>query len=198
MTDRVCLETRRLILRPWREEDRAAFAAINADPRVMAHFPKVLDRSESDEIFARVLDGFAGQGYGPWALEARGGRPFVGFCGIWSPRFSAHFTPCIEIGWRLAFGAWGRGYATEAAQAALAFAFDRMELEEIVAYAVPENLRSRQVMERLGMVRDPADDFDHPLQPEGAPARRHVLYRLGREAWRSRHPSPLQEFAVAP
>ncbi|HXV22947.1 MAG TPA: GNAT family N-acetyltransferase [Alphaproteobacteria bacterium] len=198
MTDHFRLETRRLILRHWREEDRAPFAALNADPRVMAHFPKVLDRSESDEIFTRVLNGFQRHGYGPWALEVRGGEPFIGFCGIWSPRFTAHFTPCIEIGWRLAFDAWGRGYATEAAQAALAYGFDSMRLEEIVAYAVPENVRSRQVMERLGMVHDPADDFDHPLEPEAAPIRRHVLYRLGRDAWRARHSAPLQETAAAP
>jgi RimJ/RimL family protein N-acetyltransferase len=186
MTELVRLETERLILRPWRKEDRAPFAALNADPRVAAHLAGVMSRAESDAVVDRILDGFARHGHGPWALEIKAGAPFIGFCGIWRPSFTAHFTPCTEVGWRLAYDAWGKGYATEAAEAALAYAFGALGLTEIVAYTTPGNLRSRRVMERLGMTYDPADDFDHPLQPEGAPARPHVLYRLRREDWEAR------------
>ena len=190
MTDPVTLKTERLILRPWREEDRVPFAALNADPRVMEHFPKTLDRGESDVIFERVVAGFAEHGYGPWALELKGGAGFIGFCGIWRPRFQAHFTPCIEVGWRLALECWGLGYVGEAAEAGLDYGFERLGLEEIVAYTTPRNLRSRRVMERLGMTHDPADDFDHPLDPEGSADRRHLLYRLKRGDWRSRRRRP--------
>jgi ribosomal-protein-alanine N-acetyltransferase len=186
MTEPVVLETERLILRPWREEDRAPFAGLNADPRVMEHFPKILDRAESDAVFERVRAGFAEHGYGPWALQVKGGAPFIGFCGIWSPRFEAHFTPCVEIGWRLGFAFWGQGYALESAVVALDYGFEGLGLEEIVAYTSPGNLRSRRVMERLGMTHDPDDDFDHPLDPETVADRRHVLYRLRRLEWRSR------------
>ena len=186
MTEPVVLETERLILRPWREEDRAPFAALNVDPRVMEHFPKILDRAESDAIFERVRAGFAKHGYGPWALQVKGRAPFIGFCGIWSPRFEAHFTPCVEIGWRLGFAFWGQGYALESADVALDYGFEGLGLEEIVAYTTPRNLRSRRVMERLGMTHDPEDDFDHPLDPETFADRRHVLYRLRRSDWRSR------------
>jgi len=185
MTEPVTLETERLILRPWRDEDRGPFAALNADRQVMEFFPKTLDISESDAIVDRVQAGFAEHGYGPWALEVKGGASFIGFCGIWSPRFEAHFTPCIEIGWRLAHDAWGRGYATEASEAALQFGFERLGLSEIVAFTMPDNYRSLRVMERLGMARESAGDFDHPNDPEGA-RRRHVLYRLSRKSWRAR------------
>lgn len=186
MTQLVRLETERLILRPWREEDRAPFAALNADPRVTGHLGGVLDRPGSDAIVNRVLEGFAEHGYGPWALEVKGGSAFIGFCGIWQPSFTAHFTPCTEVGWRLAHEAWGRGYATESAEAALAYGFDALGLTEIVAYTGPDNLRSRRVMERLGMSRDPADDFDRPPLTEGAAARPHVLYRLRAAEWHRR------------
>jgi RimJ/RimL family protein N-acetyltransferase len=188
MIEPVTLETERLILRPWREEDRAPFAALNADPQVMAYFPSTLDTDASNGIVDRVQVGFAEHGYGPWALEVKGGAPFIGFCGIWRPRFEAHFTPCIEIGWRLAFAAWGQGYATEASEAALEFGFERLGLAEIVAFATPDNRRSHRVMERLGMTYDPAGDFDHPNDPEGA-RRRHVLYRLRRTSWQARRGS---------
>ena len=186
MIEPITLETARLILRPWREEDRAPFAALNADPQVTRHFGKSYTRAESDAVMDRVLTGFARHGHGPWALEVKGGAPFIGFTGIWSPSFAAHFTPCTEIGWRLAHEAWGQGYATEAALAGLRFAFGALALDEVVAYAVADNHRSLRVMERLGMRRDPADDFDHPLLDEGDPRRRHLLYRLSREAWQAR------------
>jgi RimJ/RimL family protein N-acetyltransferase len=111
-------------------------------------------------------------------VEVRGGAAFAGFVGLSVPRFEAHFAPCVEIGWRLAAQHWGHGYATEGARAALAFGFGTLGLEEIVAFTAPRNVRSRRVMEKIGMTYDPADDFDHPLLPEGHPLRRHVLYRI--------------------
>ena len=190
MTELVRLETGRLILRPWREEDRAPFAALNADPRVAAHLAGVLDRAGSDAIVDRVLKGFAEHGYGPWALEVKGGAAFIGFCGIWQPSFAAHFTPCTEVGWRLAFEAWGNGYATESAAAALDYGFGPLGLAEIVAYTTPVNLRSRRVMERLGMTHDPADDFERPPLSDGAPACPHVLYRMRAAEWHTRRALP--------
>jgi len=177
------LVTKRLLLRPWREEDLPAFAALNADPEVMEFMPKRLDRSESDALARRMGDEVLRQGYGQWAVEVPGVAGFVGFVGLSPPSFEAHFTPCMEVGWRLARRHWGQGYATEAARAALAFGFGTLGLDEIVSFTVPANLRSRRVMERLGMTRSPADDFDHPRLPAGHPIRAHVLYRLRRERW---------------
>lgn len=172
--------TKRLEVRPWREEDLPAFAALNSDPRVMEFLPKLLDRSESDAAAMRIADHFERHGFGLWAVEIRGVADFAGFVGLNIPTFSAHFTPCVEIGWRLAADHWGRGYATEAAQAALDFAFNQLQVDEVVALTVPANFRSRRVMERLAMTRSPADDFEHPNLPEGHPLRPHVLYRIRR------------------
>ncbi len=169
--------TPRLVLRRFLPEDREPFAALNADPRVMGHFPKRLDRGESDAMADRIEGHFDKHGFGPWAVEVKDGAPFIGFIGLAVPRFEAHFTPAVEVGWRLAFDAWGHGYATEGARAALAYAFEAVGVREVVSYTVPGNDRSRRVMVRLGMRRDEADDFDHPLVPEGSPLRRHVLYR---------------------
>ena len=180
------LTTARLRLRQWREEDLAPFAALNADPQVMEFFPKVLTRAESDAVAGRIRDHFARHGFGFWAVEAPGVADFVGFVGLAVPSFEAHFTPCVEIGWRLAREHWGHGYATEAASAALAFGFGDRALEEIVAFTVPANIPSRRVMGRLGMRRLPADDFEHPAIPEGHPLRPHVLYRLRRTDWKPR------------
>lgn len=177
------LTTPRLVLRPWRDADLDGFAALNADPVVMEHFPSTLTRAESDATAARVRDDFARRGYGPWAVEVPGVADFIGFVGLSVPRFEAHFTPCVEVGWRLARAHWGKGYATEAARAALDFGFRVLDLHEIVAFAVPGNARSRAVMARLGMSRAEADDFDHPGVSAGHPLRRHVLYRLSREDW---------------
>ena len=180
------LTTARLRLRQWREEDLAPFAALNADPQVMEFFPKVLTRAESDAVAGRIRDHFARHGFGLWAVEAPGAADFVGFVGLAVPSFEAHFTPCVEIGWRLAREHWGHGYATEAATAALAFGFGDRALEEIVAFTVPANIPSRRVMGRLGMRRLPADDFEHPAIAEGHPLRSHVLYRLRRADWKPR------------
>jgi RimJ/RimL family protein N-acetyltransferase len=175
--------TERLLLRPWRDEDLAPFAALNADAEVMEHYPRVLSREESDAVAARLRKHFADNGFGLWAVEVRGGAPFVGFVGMQRVPFDAHFTPAVEVGWRLARSVWSRGYATEGARAALDRGFNELGLDEIVAMTVPANARSRRVMERLGMVRRDDDDFDHPRLPEDHPLRRHVLYRMLRSAW---------------
>lgn len=174
------LRTERLLLRRWRPEDREPFAALNADPRVVEFLPGPLSRSESDERAARFEAHFQEHGYGLWAVEVVGVAPFAGFVGLSVPRFETPFMPCVEIGWRLAAEHWGRGYATEGARAALAFGFEWLSLTEIVSFTVPDNIRSRRVMEKIGMAHHPAEDFDHPLLPEGHRLRRHVLYRLAR------------------
>jgi RimJ/RimL family protein N-acetyltransferase len=178
------LHTQRLLLRHWRPADREPFAAMNADPRVMEHFPATLSRDESDARADRIEAHFEQHGFGLWAVEVLGVSPFAGFVGISVPCLEAHFTPCVEIGWRLAADYWGRGYATEGARAALAFGFSVLGLEEIVSYTVPANLRSRRVMEKLGMTHQASDDFDHPLLPAGHRLSRHVLYRLARGDFR--------------
>ena len=184
------LATPRLLLRPWRDADRAPWAAMSADPEVMAFFEAPLTRAESDEFVDRTLQGFAERGgWGWFAVQERASTAFVGVAGLAPVAFDAHFTPAVEIGWRLARAAWGQGFATEAARAAAAFAFDDLGLDEVVALAVPSNARSLAVMRRLAMTHDPADDFDHPTLPADSPLRRHVLYRLTAERRASR-PAP--------
>jgi ribosomal-protein-alanine N-acetyltransferase len=180
------IRTDRLILRRWREADLDPFARMNADPEVMRHFPSTLTRAQSDGFAARIQRQFEELGYGPWAVEIPGEAEFIGFVGLLRHTFPAHFTPATEVGWRLDRPYWGKGYATEAAQAALADGFGRLGLEEIVSMTAPSNVRSIAVMERLGMTHDPADDFDHPNVPEGHPLRRHVLYRLSSKTGRLR------------
>jgi RimJ/RimL family protein N-acetyltransferase len=179
MSALVTLSSSRLCLRRWREEDREAFAAMNTDTRVMEFFRSSLSRAESDAMVDRIQKHFSEHGFGLWAIEVPDVAAFVGFAGLAVARFSAHFTPCVEVGWRLAFEHWGRGYATEAARLALGYGFGTLALPEVVAFTSATNHRSRAVMERLGMRRDPAEDFDYPGLPEGHPLRRHVLYRLG-------------------
>jgi RimJ/RimL family protein N-acetyltransferase len=174
------LRTERLVLRPWRDDDLAPFAAMNADPRVMEFFPKRYTRDECVEGIARIRAHFAMHGFGLWAVGLRAGAPFIGMVGLAVPGFVASFTPCVEVGWRLAAEHWGHGYATEGARAALDFGFERLGLGEIVSFTTSNNLRSRRVMERLGMHRTPDDDFMHPELPDGHPLRPHVLYRLTR------------------
>ncbi|WP_246852712.1 GNAT family N-acetyltransferase [Naasia sp. SYSU D00948] len=178
------MRTARLLLRQWREEDLEPFAHLNADPEVMRHFPAPLDRAASDALAQRARQHLDEHGWGLWAVEVLDGphAGFVGFTGLARPRFEAHFTPAIEVGWRLARPVWGHGYATEAAQAAVAFGFRELGLEEIVSFTAVGNARSTAVMRRLGMTTDPREDFDHPALPAGHPLRRHVLYRLPRSA----------------
>jgi ribosomal-protein-alanine N-acetyltransferase len=182
----LALSTPRLILRPWRAEDSDAFAAMFDDQAVMEFLGPAPDRAAIDGIIGRINQHFAEHGFGWWAAEAPGVSPFIGFIGLAHVNFEALFTPAVEIGWRLASAYWGQGYATEGARAALAFGFAQLGLAEIVSLTVPANTRSRRVMERLGMTRDPADDFDHPRLPAGDPLRRHVLYRIDRARWHMR------------
>ena len=176
------LRTERLLLRQWRDEDLEPFAELNADPETMRYFPAPPTREESDALAERSRRQIDDEGWGLWAVEVPGGTSFVGFVGLARPSFEEHFTPAVEVGWRLARRHWGRGYATEAGRAALAYGFDELGLEEIVSFTSRLNAPSRRVMERLGMSRDPADDFEHPRVPLGHPLRPHVLYRLSRPA----------------
>ncbi|MGB6686263.1 MAG: GNAT family N-acetyltransferase [Terracidiphilus sp.] len=178
------LATKRLLLRKWREDDRELFQAINADPRVMEFFPSVLPPEDSDIVFERIQRHFERHAFGLWAAELRESRTFLGFIGLAVPNFEAHFMPAVEIGWRLRFDYWNRGLATEGAREAMRYGFEELSLASLVSMTVPANLRSRRVMEKLGMAHDERDDFDHPLLPERHPLRRHVLYRIGSEAWR--------------
>jgi RimJ/RimL family protein N-acetyltransferase len=174
------IRTERLLLRRWRAEDREPFAGMCADPRVMEFFPALQTRAESDASVDRIEAHFEKHGFGLWAVEIVGVSPFAGLIGLCHPRFETHFTPCVEVGWRIAPEHWRRGFATEGARASLAFGFDSLGLAEIVAMTVLANVRSRRVMEKMGMARRPDDDFDHPMIAEGHPLRRHVLYRLSR------------------
>ncbi|TYB61135.1 GNAT family N-acetyltransferase [Nonomuraea sp. PA05] len=167
-------------MRWWREEDREPFAAMNADPEVMEHFPAPLTRAESDALVDRIEEHFDRLGYSWWALEARESGRFIGFTGLALQTFEAPFLPAVEIGWRLARPAWGQGYAIEAARRAVRYAFEEADLDGLVSMTAVRNVRSQAVMRRLGMTRDPAEDFDHPRVPEDSPLRRHVLYRLQR------------------
>lgn len=175
------IRTGRVLLRAWRAGDLEPFAALCADPRVMEHYPAPLTRAESDDLVRRIAERFATRGFGSWAVEVPDVAPFIGYVGLLEPTFESRFTPCVEIGWRLAAPYWGHGYATEAARAALAFGFTDAGLEEIVSFTVPANSRSIAVMRRLNMTPD--GEFDHPRLPQGHPLQRHVLYRLSRTTW---------------
>ena len=174
------LRTDRLLLRLWRDSDRLPFQQINADPHVMEFFPEPLTTEASDALFHRARQHFNRHGFGPFAVELIATGTFIGFIGLSVPRFEAHFTAAVEIGWRLAFEHWGNGLATEGARRVLTYGFEELGLNSIVSFTVPANLRSRRVMENIGMTHDPVDDFDHPRLPEGHPLRRHVLYRIKR------------------
>lgn len=177
------LITERILLRPWRDSDRKPFARINADRQVMEFMPALLSQEESDRLVNRIHVHFEKHGFGLFAAELRDNGIFLGFIGLSVPGFDAPFMPAVEIGWRLASELWGQGLATEAAREVLRFAFQELGLMQVVSFTVPENARSRRVMEKLGMTHDADDDFDHPLLPEGHARRRHVLYRLKREDW---------------
>jgi RimJ/RimL family protein N-acetyltransferase len=151
---------------------------MNADPEVMRHLNRTLTREESDAFVDRIERQFDEYGYGLWAVEVPGVTPFAGYVGLMRHTFRAHFTPAVEIGWRLDKRFWGRGYATEAARAAVADGFRRAGLGEILSFTTPANVRSIAVMERLGMKRDLAGDFEHPNVPEGHASKHHVLYRF--------------------
>lgn len=174
--DIAVLRGKRVILRAWESRDAEPFAALNADPIVMEYFPSTQSRNESDAMIARMQKGLEERGWGSWCLEITG--TCAGFVGLNVPTFDAHFTPCVEIGWRMATNYWGHGYASEAARLVLDHAFGQLGLTEIVSFTAVRNLRSRRVMERLGMARETTGDFDHPRVPAGHLLCRHVLYRL--------------------
>jgi 3-dehydroquinate dehydratase/shikimate dehydrogenase len=184
MTTSTILRTKRLVLRPWRKSDRTPFAELNADAKVMEHFPKTSTREESDAFADRIAARMEQQGFGLWAVEVPGVADFIGVIGL-NPADAVLRRPVLEIGWRLGAEHWGRGYATEGARASLAHAFDVLERDEVVSFTTTANQRSRHVMEKLGLVHRPEDDFDHPGVPPTWSGRRHVLYRITREQWRS-------------
>ena len=180
------LETARLRLRQWRDSDLEPFARLNADAEVMEFFPSRLTRETSDAVARRLRDKIAERGYGLWAVEERASGDFIGFIGLQPPAAQLPFSPCIEIGWRLARAYWGKGYASEGARASLRAGFEQLGLEEIVSFTALQNRRSRAVMERIGMLEDRSGGFDHPSVPEGSPVRAHCLYRLSRSEWTDR------------
>ncbi len=185
MTKTIELETDRLLLRAWQDEDLDALAQMCADPEVMLYFPDTLTREKSALLMSRARDKMARDGFcfGPVELKSTG--EYLGFVGLSVPSYAAPlpFDPCVEIGWRLKRSAWGKGYATEAAREWLRFGFETKGLEEIVAFTIPINLPSQAVMKRLGMTRNPVDDFLHPSIPEDSPFALHVLYRLSKADW---------------
>ena len=199
MSELIELETERLRLRQWIESDRAPFARLNADTRVMEFLPNILDRAASDAMIDRIQTLIGERGWGFWAVESKQDNQFIGFVGLHIPTADLPFSPCVEVGWRLAFEYWGKGYATEAAQAALEVGFDRLKLPEIVSFTTIDNHRSSAVMERLGMNRD-VETFEHSSLPPGHTLREHCLYRLSRENWQAQvgaiHELPLPEQSV--
>lgn len=184
MTALIEFETERLRLRQWRAADRAPFSAINADPRVMEFFPAPLTRAESDAMAHRCEAYIAERGWGFWAVEIGATSEFIGMVGLHVAAPELPFSPCVEIGWRLATKHWGKGFATEAARGALRVGFERLGVPEIVSFTAVNNVRSRAVMERLGML-EAQDTFEHPAIPLGHALRKHCLYRCSRERWLS-------------
>jgi RimJ/RimL family protein N-acetyltransferase len=179
------IQTARLKLRPFSEADFEPFAAINADPRVMEFFVAPLTREQSDK-FANVICGhFARHGYGPWAVETPDSK-FAGYIGLYWGNFEAPFMPALELGFRLGAQHWNKGYATEGGSAAVEWAFANTDLPEIFSWTAVLNRRSQRVIQKIGLLRDPANDFDHPRVPEGNPLRPHVLFRVTREQWHGR------------
>ena len=175
-------ETSRLRMRQWRESDRAPFAAMNADPAVMEFFASPPSPAASDASIDAWQAQFAARGWSNWAVELRESSQFIGFTGLSVPRRTFSFSPCVEVGWRLARQFWGRGFATEAARAALRVAFERLSLSEIVSFTAVGNVRSRAVMERIGM-RNTRQDLEYPGIIEGHPLRLHCLYRITSAEW---------------
>lgn len=174
------LRTQRTLLRNWMDSDIEPWVEMNADPEVRRYFSFVATREQALAELARGRAALARRGWGAWALEVPGVLPFAGFVGLFVPAWSAHFTPAVEIGWRLPRTAWGQGYASEAAAAVAAFALDVLAVDELVAITVPDNEPSRRVMARIGMVHDASGDFAHPVIAPEHPFSRHVLYRLRR------------------
>lgn len=170
------IKTQRLVLRQWQKEDEEPFVCMNADPRVMEFFPDLKTRHESDAMIKRLSNHIARCGWGFWAVSLLETNQFIGFIGLEEVSFKTDFTPAVEIGWRLSYDFWGRGYATEGALASLQYGFQVLKLDTIVSFTAVQNLRSRAVMERIGMHYK--SEFEHPKLPEGHPLRKHVLYEI--------------------
>lgn len=177
------LESARLILRQWHDEDLAEFAAMSADPQVMRYFPAPLSRVEAAALIGRVRGHFNEYGYGLWALERKDTGAFIGMTGLLNVNFDAPFTPAVEIGWRLARRHWGLGFASEAAWTCLRCAFAQLRLEQVVSFTTESNQASQKVMQAIGMQQDLDGSFDHPKLAADDPLRRHVLYRIDRAHW---------------
>ena len=169
-------ETDRLLLRQWRDSDKEPFSALNADPRVMEYFPSILSKTESDSVADRCKSLIADRGWGFWAVELKESKRFIGFVGLHVPSDDLPFSPCVEIGWRLGYEHWGKGYATEAALTSLYVGFQLLMLDEIVSFTAVSNLKSQAVMKRIGMAM--TETFEHPALPKESPLRQHCLYRL--------------------
>jgi len=178
------IKTERMVLRPWKEADFMAFARLNADPRVMEYFPGILTQEESDRFAKRICTAMKQQGWGLWAVSVPNVSDFIGYIGLAPVNFAADFTPAVEVGWRLAYDFWNKGYATEGAIAALKYGFETLQMDEIVSFTAIQNKRSQKVMEKIGLTHYPEEDFDHPKLVEGHSLRRHVLYRLKQNEWK--------------
>lgn len=183
MLQSIEFSTERLILRQWRTSDREPFAQLNADPRVMEYFPNLLDRATSNALADRIEANIRDRGWGFWAVELQSTQEFIGFVGLNVPAVELPFSPCVEVGWRLGFQYWGKGYATEAAKGALQIGFEVLQLDEIVSFTAVQNWRSRAVMERLNM-REMPETFLHPSLPIGHPLAEHCLYKLSRSEFK--------------
>jgi RimJ/RimL family protein N-acetyltransferase len=179
------LETDRLFLRQWQDTDLAIFSKLNSDPEVMAYFPSVLSREESDALSHNFKALIAQRGWGFWAVELKRVKAFIGFVGLHEPKAALPFSPCVEIGWRLHRDHWGKGYATQAAAEVLRYAFEILELNEIVSFTTVSNIRSRSVMERMGMTNT-GRNFNHPDIPVSDPLSEHVLYKISKSQWLSK------------
>ncbi|MDL2284931.1 GNAT family N-acetyltransferase [Oxalobacter sp. OttesenSCG-928-P03] len=183
------LETERLVLRQWKRQDYAPYAELNADRVVMAFFTATLNRKESDTMLRYLHAVMARRGWGIWAVERKEDGAFIGSVGLHIPRAKLPFSPCVEVGWRLAQAYWGQGYATEAARASLRYGFEVLDLPEIVSFTTVLNTRSEAVMRRLGMKTDPKENFEHPDVPKASPLREHCLYRITRQEWMAKNPA---------
>jgi RimJ/RimL family protein N-acetyltransferase len=180
----VCLKTKRLILRQWRDEDYEPFARLNADPKVMEHFPSTLTKVQSDVMATTLKTLISQNGWGFWVMEEKETGLFVGALGLHEPTENLPFLPCVEIGWRLAYEHWGKGYATEAGKEVLRYAFEDLKLEEVVSFTAVANKRSRDLMKRLGM-KNSYENFEHSALPQGHRLREHVLYKISKDEVKS-------------
>ena len=188
--EKIILSTERLILRTWKPSDIPLMAAISSNPLVMEHFPATQDIAATQALVNHINQHYEKFGYALYAVETKDTHEFIGFVGLNHPpfeipNFQPKGLPIVEIGWRLSSKHWGKGYATEAAKAVLHYAFSELNLSEIISFTVVANIKSRRVMQKIGLHHAEADDFDHPKLEENSPLRRHVLYRLTRDDYLS-------------